>query len=310
MSVVKRWISTGTNHDHDTFFRSLIENPPLPPSAPLEIRRGVVDSLGSLNPPIPDDVRSQHVSEKCWTAKMLIPANADPNRLILYVHGGSFTMGSIPGIWEYPVYRIARAGDAAALILNYRLAPESPFPAARDDVVSAYEYLLSLGHRPQNIVFAGDSAGAGLVLQALLAVRSQMKSMPAGVVVIGAWIDVANEGLSRISNHNDPLAAAEALAVNAALYLGNTDPRSPEANPLYANLSGLPRVRIIVGTRESLLDDSIRFSEAACKAGVDVEVELWADLNHGWYLFANSIVEAEATYNRMGYLIRELTPAM
>jgi monoterpene epsilon-lactone hydrolase len=134
------------------------------------------------------------------------------------------------------------------------------------------------------------------------------KPTPAGAVVIGAWIDLANEGKSRIANADDPLARPEALAYNAALYLGDTHPRTPEVNPLYADLSGLPPVRILVGTRESLLDDSIRFSEAASKAGVDVELELWANLNHGWYIFSNSISETEATYNRMGYLIRELTP--
>jgi monoterpene epsilon-lactone hydrolase len=127
-------------------------------------------------------------------------------------------------------------------------------------------------------------------------------------VVIGAWIDVANESPSRTSNRNDPLATPESLAENAALYLGQTDPRSPEANPLYADLSGLPPVRILVGTRESLLDDSIRFSDIASRAGVSVELELWANLDHGWYVFSSSIVETEATYNRMGYLIRELTP--
>jgi acetyl esterase/lipase len=308
MGLVKRRISTGPNRDHDAFFQGLIDSPPFPPNAPLEIRRNTIDSLASLNPPVPDDVESQHVNGKVWTAKMLTPPNADPERLILYVRGGSFTIGSVPGIWEYPVYRIARAANARALILNYRLAPENPFPAARDDVVSAYEHLLSQGHRSQNIVFAGDSAGGGIVFQSLVAMVSTKKPMPAGAIVIGAWIDVANEGHSRIANQGDPLASPESLAADAALYLGNTDPRSPEANPLYANLSGLPPVRVLVGTRESLLDDSIRFSEAASNAGVDVELELWANLYHGWYAFANSIVETEATYNRMGYLIRELTP--
>lgn len=306
MSIVTRRIATGPNRDHDAFFQDLRDNPPLPESAPLETQRRILDSLGSLNPPVPEDVKSQHITGNNWTAKIITPPNADPNRLILHVHGGSFTTGSIPGIWEYPVYRIARAANAAAVMLNYRLAPENPFPAARDDVVSAYEYLLNQRHRSENIVFTGDSAGGGLVLQAMIALRNKPK--PSGAVIIGAWIDVANEGQSRTSNADDPLARPESLARNAALYLGNTHPRSPEANPLYADLSGLPPVRILVGTRESLLDDSIRFSDAAHEARVDVELELWANLNHGWYVFSNSIVETEATYNRMGYLVRELTP--
>ena len=307
MSLVTRHISTGLNRDHDAVFQDLTDNPPFPANAPLETQRRIIDSLGSLNPPVPGDVNNAHITGNDWTAKIITPPNANPKRMMLYVHGGSFTTGSIPGVWEYPVYRIARAANASAFMLNYRLAPESPFPAARDNVVSAYEYLLRQGYPSDSIVFTGDSAGGGLVLQALLAVRGN-KPMPAGAVVIGAWIDLANEGKSRIANANDPLARPEALAANAALYLGGTHPRAPEANPLYADLSGLPPVRILVGTRESLLDDSTRFSEAASKAGVDVELELWANLNHGWYVFSSSISETEATYNRMGYVIRELTP--
>ena len=227
----------------------------------------------------------------------------DPDRT-----GGSFTTGSVPRIWAYPVYRIARASDAAVLILNYRLAPENPFPAARDDVVSAYEYLMNHGYQSQNIVFAGDSAGGGLVLQALVNLCATKKPMPAGATVIGAWIDVANGGETRTRNSNDPLASPAALAANAARYLGNTDPKSPEANPLFADLKGLPPVRLLVDTKESILDDSTRFFSAASTAGVDVQLEKWAGLYHGWYFFSNAIAETEATYNRMGYLIRDLSP--
>ena len=182
--------------------------------------------------------------------------------------------------------------------------------AAGNFVVSAYEYLLTQGHLPEGIVFTGDSAGGGLISSRRCWLSVAIDPHPAGAVVICAWIDVVNERHSRMSNRNDPLATPEALAENAALYLGNTDPRSPEANPLYADLSGLPPVRILVGTRESLLDDFITFSDIASNAGVSVKLELWADLNHGWYLFPSSIVETEATYNRMGYLIRELTPLL
>jgi len=99
------------NRDHDAHFQSLSDNSPFSPTAPLEARRRILDSLGSLNPPLPGDVTAQHVEGKGWTAKMIKPPNADPNRLILYVHGGGFTMGSVPAIWEYPVYRIARAAE-------------------------------------------------------------------------------------------------------------------------------------------------------------------------------------------------------
>ena len=144
-------------------------------------------------------------------------------------------------------------------------------------------------------------------MQAVLAIRDAGKSIPAGIVAIGAWIDLANEGETRTSNPPEALALVESLQATAALYLGSADSKDPRANPLYADLTGLPPVRLMVGSLEALRDDSTRFAEAAAAYGVDVQVEIWQDLHHGWYLFPNHITATERTYERFASFVSELT---
>lgn len=302
-------ISTGTNSDDDAFFANALANPPIPADATLAQARDVLDSLASLNPAIPSDVVVTHIDANGASAEWLTPPHARAKRAILYARGGSYTMGRKPGIWQYPIYRIAHLAEVAALIVNYRLAPESPFPAARDDVVSAYQYLLKQGYEAKNIVLCGDSCGVGLVIQALLAIRDAGTVLPAGVVAIGAWIDLANEGETRVSNPPEALALLENLKATAALYLGSTSSKDPRANPLYADLTGLPPFRLMVGSIEALRDDSTRFAEAAGARGVDVRVEIWQDLHHGWYLFPNQINATERTYEHFASFVAEFIPA-
>ena len=302
-------ISTGTNSDDDAFFANALANPPIPADATLAQARDVLDSLVSLNPAIPADVVITHVDANGASAEWLTPPNARAKRAIIYAHGGSYTMGRKPGIWQYPIYRIAHLAEVAALIVNYRLAPENPFPAARDDVVSAYDYLLKQGFEAKNIVLCGDSCGVGLVIQALLAIRDAGKATPAGVVGVGAWIDLANEGETRVSNPPEALALLDNLKATAALYLGSTDSKDPRANPLYADLAGLPPVRLMVGSLEALRDDSTRFAEVASACGVDVLVEIWQNLHHGWYLFPNQIKATERTYEHFASFVSQLIRA-
>ena len=302
-------ISTGTNSDDDAFFANALANPPIPADLTLAQARDVLDSLASLSPAIPSDVVVTHIDANGASAEWLTPPHARAKRAILYARGGSYTMGRKPGIWQYPISRIAHLAEVAALIVNYRLAPESPFPAARDDVVSAYQYLLKQGYEGKHIVLCGDSCGVGLVIQALLAIRDAGTVLPAGVVAIGAWIDLANEGETRVSNPPEALALLENLKATAALYLGSTSSKDPRANPLYADLTGLPHFRLMVGSIEALRDDSTRFAEAAGARGVDVRVEIWQNLHHGWYLFPNQINATERTYEHFASFVAEFIPA-
>ena len=299
-------ISTRPNSDDTAFFANALANPPIPPDATLAQARDILDSLESLNPAIPADVVITQLDANEASAELLTPANARGKRAIIYARGGGYINGRKPGLWRYPIYRIAHLAEVAALIVNYRLAPENAFPAARDDVVRAYDYLLQQGYEAKNIVLCGDSCGGGLVIQAVLAIRDAGKGIPAGIVAIGAWIDLANEGQTRNSNPPDALALLENLKAMAALCLGSIDSKDPRANPLYADLTGLPPVRLMVGSLEALRDDSTRFAEAAAACGVDVCVEIWQNLHHGWYLFPNQIKATERTYERFASFVSEL----
>jgi monoterpene epsilon-lactone hydrolase len=229
---VQTEISTGTNSDDNAFFANALANPPIPADATLAQARDGLDSLASLNPAIPAEAGITHVDANGTSAELLTPPNARDRRAIIYARGGSYISGRKPGLWQYPIYRIAHLAEVAALIVNYRLAPENPFPAAREDVVSAYDYLLQQGYDAENIVLCGDSSGGGLVIQAVLAIRDAGKATPAGIVAIGAWIDLANEGETRTSNPPEALALLENLKATAALYRGSVDSKDPRATPL------------------------------------------------------------------------------
>ena len=291
----------------DALFQHLLDNPPFPAGSSLEEQRDILDALKSMNPELPDDVAIRQVTLATGArAELVAPPEAHDARAIVYVHGGSFVNGRTAGPWQYLSYRIATAAGAKLLHVLYRLAPEHPFPAARDDVLAGYTHLLRTGYEPEQIVFVADSAGVNIALTALLALRTQQAPMPAGFVGIGGWIDLTERDESSSSGPLDPLAIPAQLNAAARAYLGHTDARSAAANPLFADLHGLPPMLLLVGGSELLKADTMRFSERACMAGVEVHVEVWQGLLHGWYLFANGVADAEATYLRVGDQVRQL----
>ena len=268
-----------------------------------------MDTLKSTNPELPDDVAVEQVTLATGArAELVAPPGAHDDRAIVYAHGGAFVNWRAAGVWQYPVYRVAAAADATVLHVLHRLAPEHPFPAARDDVLAGYDHLLRSGYEPDQIVFVADSAGVNIGLTALLASGTQQVPMPAGFVGIGGWIDLTERDESSPGRPLDPLAMPAQLNAAASAYLGHTDAHSAEANPLFAGLQGLPPMLLLVGGSELLKADSIRFGERACSAGVEVHVEVWQGLLHGWYLFANGVAEAEATYLRVGEQVRQFVP--
>ena len=302
-----RTITVPTRDDpaRDALFRNLLDNPPFPAGSSLDEQRDILDALKSMNPDVPDDVVVKQVALSTGArAEFVAPPEATDARAIVYVHGGAFVNGREAGAWHYPVYRIAVAAKAKLLHVLHRLAPEHPFPAARDDVLAGYDHLLSTGFRPEQIAFVADSAGVNIALTALLALRAQQASMPAGFVGIGGWIDLTERDES--NRPLDPLAIPAQLNAAARAYLGKTEARSAAANPLYADLHGLPPMLFLAGGSELLKTDAMRFGERACAAGVEVHVEVWQGLLHGWYLFANGVADAEATYLRVGVEVRQL----
>jgi monoterpene epsilon-lactone hydrolase len=204
---------------------------------------------------------------------------------LLYVHGGGYVIGSLDS-HRHLVSEAGRAAKAWALALDYRLAPEHPFPAAVEDAVSGYRYLMSRGIRPGRIAIAGDSAGGGLVVAAMLAIREAGLAQPACGWCISPWVDMEGIGESMSSKaETDPMVQREPLLDMAKLYLGGADPRSPLAAPLYADLNGLAPLLIQVGAAETLLDDAIRLAKVAGAADVRVDLQIWPEMVHVWHIF-------------------------
>ena len=209
----------------------------------------------------------------------------DASGAILYVHGGGYVIGSLDS-HRHMVTEAGRAAGVPVYALDYRLAPEHPFPAPLEDTVAAYKQLLSQGIAPGKIAIAGDSAGGGLVVAALVAIRDAGLTQPACGWTISPWIDMEGLGGTMTTNAaSDPTVQRDTIKEMAGLYLHGADPRSPLAAPLYADLKNIAPLLIQVGAIETLLDDSIRLAGRAAAAGVPVRLDVWPDMPHIWHIF-------------------------
>jgi acetyl esterase/lipase len=238
-----------------------------------------------------------------WTAT----PSANPSRVVLYMHGGGYVSGSIAS-HRSMVSELGLAAGARTLALGYRLAPESPFPAACEDVLAGYRFLIESGIAPSRIVLAGDSAGGGLTMATLLWLRDAGVPMPAGGFLISPWVDLENSGASMTGKDAvDPIIRKPYLDDLAAQYLNGADPRTPRASPLLAELRGLPPLLIQVGTAETLLDDATRLAAKAAAADVHVTLSAWPDMIHVWHLFHQRLAPARAAIAEAGRWIRAAT---
>lgn len=256
---------------------------------------------------LPSDVEAIAADAGGVPAQWIVPPAANAERVVLYLHGGGYTMGS-SNTHRAMVARIAQASSARALAIDYRLAPENPFPAAVEDATAAYRWLLSEGHSPDKVVIAGDSAGGGLTLATLAALRDSGVPLPAGAVPISPWTDLEGTGESIRSRVNrDPMVEPEGLAAMAKMYLGKHDAKTPLASPLHADFRGFPPLLIQVGDAEILLDDATRVAKRAKAAGVEVELEVWEDMIHVWHVFAKLLPEGQQAIGRIGRFVAERT---
>ena len=234
---------------------------------------------------------------------------SNPNRRVLYFHGGGYVFGS-PLTHRRLCEDIARAGGCAVLNLDYRLAPEHPFPAAVDDAIEALRFVQATGPdgpgAPDSTFVAGDSAGGGLVLATLLAARDQGLDQPAAAVSISAWTDLTNSGESITAlADDDPQKSSVPMLQNLARqYLGEAEAENPLASPLYADYAGLPPLLLQVGGAEMLLSDTTRAAERARAAGVDVIEEVWDDMFHVWHQYAPMLPEGRQAIARIGEFIK------
>ena len=204
----------------------------------------------------------------------------DTSKILLYFHGGGYCTGSI-NTHRAVVSKIAENAGIKALIIDYRLAPENKYPAAIEDAVAAYQYLLDKGYQPEDISFGGDSAGGGLTICTLLYLRDKNIPLPKCAIALSPWLDHTMKGESFTGKKDiDPMLIAEALPVWSKAYIGDEDPQTTYISPVYSNLHGLPPIYIQVGEEEILLDDSTRFAAAAKRDGVDVSIDIYPAMFH------------------------------
>ena len=275
------------------------------PYYPVGYKRYMMSSLAPRMMQTPKGVRRESVTVDGIPAAWTIPDGADDSRVILYLHGGAFVIGSIESHWKM-VARMARAAGCRALVIDYRLAPEHQFPAAVDDSVRAYRWLLAEGYRPDRIVIAGDSAGGTLTASTLLSLRDAGDPLPAAGVMLSPATDMEMSSETfKTKAREDPLIRRAWGGKCIGMYLGSADRRDPLASPLYADLKGLPPLLIQVGTREVLLDDSKRFAERAREAGVEVDLEVWDGMFHVWHFNCGRMPESNDAVRKIGSYCRE-----
>jgi acetyl esterase/lipase len=257
--------------------------------------------------PLDDDIETERVGVNGIPAEWISAPESQENRVILYLHGGGYLFGSAR-THRVMLAHMARAAKARVLALDYRLAPEIPFPAPVEDSVSAYRWLLSQGISAKKMVIGGDSAGGGLAVATLVALRSVGEPMPAAGVCISAWTDMESTGQSHTTNaESDPSVSKERLLKIAKVYLNGKEPTAPLASPIHADLTGLPPLLLQVGSIEVLLDDSTLLKSRAKAAGVSVDMEVWDDMPHVWHHYAPILPEARKAIGRIGEFVLEHT---
>ncbi len=279
------------------------------PQASLAAHRSAAARFDRLVPDPPAAVTRVAVNAGGIAAEWVAAPQSDPDRYVLFLHGGGYAIGS-PSLYRHLTWRLAQAACARVLAIDYRLAPEHPFPAALDDALVAYRWLLSSGADPRQIAVIGDSAGGGLGFALLLHCRDDARlPLPAAVVALSPWTDLALTGPSlRRNARSDPLMDVNGIPQLARWYLAGADPFNPLASPLYGDLGALPPVLIQVGSDEILRDDATRIAERLRRAGCEVMLEVWPRMPHVWHLFATVMPEARRAIAGVGnFVVRHTT---
>ncbi|GAB2947469.1 alpha/beta hydrolase [Hymenobacter coalescens] len=264
--------------------------------------------LGTLLQFMPWNVHFRRVpAEEGLVAEWIEPEGADAQRVLLYLHGGAYVMGSLNTHRGF-IGALAQRCGLRALSADYRKAPEHPFPAALEDAVTAWQWLLTQGYRPEDIVVAGDSAGGGLALALLLYLRDAGQPLPAAALGLSPWTDLA---LPAAARPHDELKLVEALEIRAwgQQYAGTTPLTHPLLSPLHAALHGLPPLLLQVSDGELLYPDTLALAARARAAGVPVTLQSFAGLVHWWHLFWRTVPEARTALQRAAEFVRGIWQA-
>ena len=280
----------------------LTGNPLLAGERPPAEMRAAIEATAGTFPPDPD-IRAERIAIGDMAAEWITSPAVANDRVVLYLHGGGYVIGSLDTHRDL-AGRVGKAAGARVLLIDYRLAPEHPHPGAVEDAVRAYRWLLDRGIAPQHLAVAGDSAGGGLTIATLVALRDRGVRLPAAAVCFSPWVDMEASGDSMRTNLDDPMLNKGLILHFARFYLGATDPRTQLAAPLYADLTGLPPLLVQASRHECLLDDSVRIVARARAAGVECELELTDEVPHVWQIFAAILPEAREAIERAGAFLR------
>lgn len=273
-----------------------------PRPADLADRRARIDGLGA-GYALPPDVVVEPADADGVTAEWTRTPAAEGDAVILFLHGGGYVSGSLTS-HRHMVAQAGRAARARTFALDYRLAPEHPFPAALEDALAGYRFLLASGIAPARIALAGESAGGGLALATALSLRAAGVPLPGCLWLSSPWVDLALTGASMDAKAAvDPLLSRAYLSELARLYLNGADARGPLVSPLGADLAGLPPMLIQVGSAETLLDDSVRLAAVAGAADVAVQLEIWPHMIHAWHLFYPEVADGRHSLASAGAFV-------
>lgn len=262
-------------------------------------RRAAMDAFGQMGS-LPPGCLHEPATVGGVKAERVVPTNAIEGRRVLYLHGGGYVGGS-PRSHRPLAARLAEAARSAAISLEYRLAPEAPFPAAVDDAMAAYRDLLAQGVWPERMIVAGDSAGGGLALALALALKAEGLPQPAGLFVISPWADLTQSHETyRTKADDDPMITRERLNECAGEYLGQHDARDPLASPVFGDFTDAAPLLIQVGSEEALLGDSLMLAERVGHARVEVRLEVWPEMIHVWHAFGGQLGAARRAIKAAG----------
>jgi len=279
-----------------------VKRHPLHLTDPEKLRVGT-DRMAPDEPP--EGVTLEKVDDGAVKGEWHKSDNAESGNLIFYLHGGGYIFGS-PKSHRALTFALGRASKANVFSLNYRLAPEHPFPAAVDDALAAYRWLLDQGRDPARIVVGGDSAGGGLALALLLSIRDHGLPLPSGAVLYSPWTDLAATGPSLSFNEkSDVMFKKIYIEEGAKKYLAGANPEAPLASPHYADLVGLPPTLTFASDKEILYSDAVRLNERLAAAGVETEFVVEKGLAHVWPVFVGKLPEAERSVHQSADFIKQ-----
>lgn len=277
--------------------------------APLDVGGDVTEQRALFHEmissvPLPDDISTKQTELGSVPVVTVETPGLDPSVVVLYFHGGAYALGSAADSVGLAA-DVSRRVGAKVISVDYRLAPEHPFPAALDDAVAAYRALLGEGVPSSRIAFVGESAGGGLVASALVALKDTDLPQPSCAAVFSPWADLSVSGASATGKAAlDPALTPEALRIRARDYLGELDRATPLASPVFADLTGLPPLLIQVGSHEILLDDAIRLAAGAARHDVPVELQVWPEVPHVFQGFAVLLDDADQALNAAAAFIK------